>query len=420
MLAARLVFVFCLNLAPQLLLSQPQPSDWESMFQRNELAAARKMLGNLMKQEPQLVLDHIGDVEFILLEHGARDGQEVARKPQTDTLIRLYDLGISSRPHQKASWMARKAMLAARFPHHYPHQALSFIEEAIGAAPLECPLHLYALWLEEVIRKTPDRTDAHAGMWFKLDRSLYLRSVFCPDESEECTRLEQSLSRRMVATLPPCISLQSSWMATLSSQLTEEKAMSFLAASHLVGCEDSASWKKAVQFLSFKGILRADFARIQAMEAMERHQDSLAFAFWQQAIALEKDAEVIAGDLLFLAEIKKAESEFTEAREYYQQAIAHLPSWGEPYLRLADLYRDGASQCRLNEFDQKAVYWVMIDLCRKAAEADPSYEAEVRYRIALYMDRMPTENELRLRYLKAGDTWPLRCWMSTAAIVKSR
>lgn len=403
-----------------MLSAQPLPSDWEAAFENNELASARRLMGKVMAEDPQRLLDHIDDVEYILLELGANDGQEVARKPQTDTLIRLYDLGIIVRPQQKSSWMARKAMLAARFPLHYPGQTLAFILEAIQTSPLDCPLLLYSLWIEEIIRKEPSKTDAHAAAWFRLDRMLYLRSVFRPEESEECTRVEQNLARRMASALPPCINLQSAWMATLSSQLTEEKAMSFLASSLLSGCLDSISWSKAVQWLETKGIKTADFARIRAMDAMERRENAQAFAFWQQAIVLEKDPEVIAGDLLFLAEIKKQESEFREARIYYQQAIDHLPSWGEPYLRLADLYRDGVSQCNMSAFDQKAVYYLMIDLCRKAAQADPSYEPEVDRRIALYLEKIPTAEELKLRRLKDGDTWPLRCWMSTAASVKTR
>ena len=76
-------------------------------------------------------LTHLDDIEYMLLELGAKDGAEIARRPQTDTLVRIY--GIFMAGSHDASILARRAMLATRFPEFYAKEALPWLREAMEA-----------------------------------------------------------------------------------------------------------------------------------------------------------------------------------------------------------------------------------------------------------------------------------------------
>jgi|GEM_PF-2751304 tetratricopeptide (TPR) repeat protein len=401
-----------------LLLAQPI-TDFTSAWAKRDFVAARRWLPRAFTHSKETLVERVADVEYLLLEYGAKGGEEIAKKPQTDTLIRIYDLACSLQSGNKAPWLARKAMLAARFPQHYPSQTLTWIEDAIQVAPYECPLHLYSLWADEVDRKMGGNAGNYAWMWLKMDRLLYRRSLFRPEESDDCIRLEQHLGHHMAAMIPPCENIESAWMAQNLAEIKEQTIMNYLATAHLGRCNDSLGRTKAVDWLSSSRSIHPDFSRIMAMEAMERREYECSISFWEKAIAHEDDAEAKAGDLLFLGEIQKLQGRHAEARRSFEEASRLLPMWGEPYIRLADLYVDGSAACRLADFDQKVLCYLLVDLCRIAASADPTYGEESARRIRQYLAKMPSKAELELRGLMEGDTWPLRCWIGKAVVVRT-
>jgi tetratricopeptide (TPR) repeat protein len=392
-------------------------------FGSQDFGTARHLLGQAMSDSPLQLIPYLDDIEFMLLEHGAKEGKEIADRAQTDTLLKIYELGIAANDLQLPALHARRAMLATRYPDHYKVHALPWLKQALEAQPMECPLPIFSLLFTEAQRVTKAGLDSPQHLvleWLRLDRQLYLRGLHLPEESEDCSRLARTLNHQMRAALPDC-NLMASWIgASPGTSWTPENTLAYLAGAQLRSCDDTLLWAKVVDWAQQQPHISPEIARVLAAEAMQRGQNTVAMDWWQRAIQAETSPALAAADLLFQAELLKMQEDFKAARKLYEEASRLQPSWGEPYIRLVDLYRDGAMHCQLSAFDSKALNWLLIDLCKHAEDSDPSYAAEANRRIFSYELAMPTQTELRARGLKPGDTWPLRCWIGVAVKVMER
>jgi hypothetical protein len=389
---------------------------------RHEWPVARRLLKAAFVQSPALLSAEIDAVEYVLLDEPQLSGQGIPGKAQADTLLQLYQAAILANPAAAPAWKTRRALLAMRFPRDYPLEALSYVREAVEADPIHCPLHLYTLWLRTAAERYaqnqyPLRKFSLDGAY--LDRLLYMRAITRPDEAEECDRQAQQLRHMMLTHLPGCGPLVSSYRDGIYGGVLDlESLKSYLFAHTLMPCDDRALFDAALAAAERTSPQDASLARLAAAELMRRNAAEAALARLEQAVAWEKDPAMQAGDLLFQGELLALRQDYRGARERIERAMRLQPAWGTPYFRLVDLYLDGANACTWSSFDRKALNWLLIHLCGQARALDPSYEAEATRRILLYEAGLPTADELQLRRLRPGDTWPLRCWMGTVVKVR--
>src|SRR6185503_17855359 len=94
------------------------------------------------------------------------------------------------------------------------------------------------------------------------------------------------------------------------------------------------------------------------------------------------------------------------------------PDWGQPYIDMADLMVSALPECAYSEFDRLAVFWAAIDYCALAKNVDPYWQQEANRMIYEYSQKAPAALEIGQRGLKAGDTYPLHCWMEVVTTVK--
>ena len=399
-----------------------QNPDLRTSIDQQEWRVARQTLAQLYSNRPQELPALANEIEYLLLEVPLLQKGPAVGKAQTDTLLKVYETAIQANPLQAPQWKARRALMAMRFAEHYPMEALSYVKDAVEAAPRTCPLHLYSLWMAEAAKRYG------AGQyplkrfcldWEYLDRMLYLRSITQPSEAEDCHRITRQISHRMLSQLPNCDMLIANYRDAIHATRPESDALKSFMAAYLLGHCDAPQLFDAAAKTALKiSPQDPNIARLLAREAMQRQATDTALTYWDWAIKWEKAPDARAGDLLFQSELLALKQDFRGARAKLEAAMALQPSWGEPYIRLADLYLDGANTCAWSGFDRKALNWLLIDLCQKAREVDPTYEAEAIRRLFEYQREAPTTDELKLRGLNAGDTWPLRCWMSTATTVK--
>lgn len=387
---------------------------------RAEWPVARRLLQAAARQAPDRLAGEIDAVEFVLLDEPLLRGS-VPGKAQADTLLLLYQAAIQASPATSAPWKARRALLAMRFPRDYPLEALSYVREAVEADPARCPLHLYTLWMQTAAERYAQ--GQYPLKKFSLDgahlgRLLYMRAITRPDEAEECERYARQLRHLLLARLPSCEALSANYRDGIQGgTLDLEGLQSYLAAHTLIHCDDRALFDAALRLGERISPQDATLARLAAAEALRRDEAEAALVHWEQALAWEKDPAAAAGDLLFQSDLLALRQDYRGARSKIEAAMRLQPTWGAPYLRLVDLYLDGSNACTWSGFDRKALNWLLVELCDRARSIDPSYEGEANRRILLYEAGLPTAEDLRLRHLQAGDTWPLRCWMGTVVKV---
>lgn len=389
---------------------------------RHEWPVARRLLKAALLQSPARLAAEIDAVEYVLLDEPLLNGKAAPGKAQADTLLQVYQAAILDNPAAAPAWKARRALLAMRFPRDYPLEALSYVREAVEADPGHCPLHLYTLWLRTAAERYaqnqyPLRKFILDGAY--LDRLLYMRAITQPDEAEECDRQAQQLRHLLLTHLPGCGPLVSSYRDGIhGGSLDLESLKSYLFAHTLIPCDDQGLFDAALLAAERISPQDASLARLAAAEHMRRNAPEAALARLAQARVWEPDPAMQAGDLLFESELLALRQDYRGARDRIEQAMRLQPAWGTPYFRLVDLYLDGANACTWSAFDRKALNWLLIHLCGQARALDPSYEAEANRRILLYEAGLPSADELRLRRLQPGDTWPLRCWMGTVVKVR--
>lgn len=184
----------------------------------------------------------------------------------------------------------------------------------------------------------------------------------------------------------------------------------------LQGCDAPALWQAALETALSAGE-QAGVQRLAGAAAFNSKDWATSRNHWSRAIALEPEARLQAMDHLQVAQTWLAETDYRKARISILAAMEALPDWGEPYIRLMDLYLEGSRACTMTTFERKGLYWLLIDLCKDLLNVDPNYATQANERLYAYKSLAPTADEIAFVGFKPGDSYPLKCWMSTTTTV---
>ncbi len=147
-------------------------------------------------------------------------------------------------------------------------------------------------------------------------------------------------------------------------------------------------------------------ARRLAAYAQSDAQYSIAIRYLRDALELTTDNTLKRNVNLEIAETFQNMGELQNARQYARAAIQLDRSWGQPYLRIANIYAAAVSQCtsgRQIERDDRVVYWLVLDYLDKAREADPSVANNVQRQYRTYEPVLPSSEDKFFRGWETGD-----------------
>lgn len=93
------------------------------------------------------------------------------------------------------------------------------------------------------------------------------------------------------------------------------------------------------------------------------------------------------------------------AREYARRASRIDPTWGQPFLRIADIYAQAVSQCAGGTIsrEDKVVYYLVLDYLDRARSVDPSTAQTVQRLYRTYQNVLPSTEEKFFMNWNAGD-----------------
>jgi tetratricopeptide (TPR) repeat protein len=136
------------------------------------------------------------------------------------------------------------------------------------------------------------------------------------------------------------------------------------------------------------------------------------FHYWDQAIELGIDNDAKATIYYKKGNIYKSQSQFASARKSYLQSTALRPSFGQPYLKIADMIANSTGSCGANPLEKRAVYWVAARYAEKAARVDPSIKSTANKYVASYNGAAPGKRDIfsNPKY-NSGDTITFNCWV---------
>jgi tetratricopeptide (TPR) repeat protein len=137
------------------------------------------------------------------------------------------------------------------------------------------------------------------------------------------------------------------------------------------------------------------------------------FQYWDEAIELDIDVDARATIYYKKGNIYKSQSQFASARRAYLKSTALRPSFGQPYLKIADMTANSTGSCGANPFEKRAVYWVAARYAEKAGRVDPSLRSTAKKYVASYNGAAPDKRTVftNSHGYKSGDIITFNCWV---------
>jgi tetratricopeptide (TPR) repeat protein len=123
---------------------------------------------------------------------------------------------------------------------------------------------------------------------------------------------------------------------------------------------------------------------------------SEAAQFYQEALELattDKDKKEINLDL---ADVNSSMGQLQTAKRYINAALSIDPNYGLAYIKMASIYGQAVSSCsdgRKLEAKDKVVYWVVVDYLNKAKQVDRSVTNTVNSQLATYERVTPSTED---------------------------
>lgn len=141
----------------------------------------------------------------------------------------------------------------------------------------------------------------------------------------------------------------------------------------------------------------ADIVRQVAKMRLEDGQAEAAFETYQQAE--EQGAELTEMDYYNMGIAQQRMGSFSQAREFFQQALDVKEDFGQAYIAIGDLYARAVSECGGSEMkrNDKAVYWLAVDTYQRAKQVDSSVEATANSKINNYSQYYPNQEDIFYR-----------------------
>ena len=154
----------------------------------------------------------------------------------------------------------------------------------------------------------------------------------------------------------------------------------------------------------------------------KRGESAKAEQYYNEAISLEQDNSKKADmyyelGLLYFTGMNN----YAKARQAARNALSADPNYGKAYLLIGRVYAAGGKDCGNDAFENKWVYWVVVDQFQKAKSVDPSVSEEANKLISTYSAYFPKETDAFWADMKAGQTVTVGCWINettTARFIK--
>lgn len=151
--------------------------------------------------------------------------------------------------------------------------------------------------------------------------------------------------------------------------------------------------------------------------SISRKEFSKAIEYCNEAINLEQDNDIKAKYYLGLADAYRNAGSYSKARIAVYSALDLKDNWGEAYMNLGNIYIAGASKCG-SEFEQKAVYWIAVDMFNKAL-SDTNVKVRASKSINTYSKYFPSTEVCFFNNIDKNSSYQIECWINKLTLVRT-
>lgn len=393
-------------------------TSFEKAYAGKDPALARRLLLRMHRKAPEQVFRYQEEAET-LLGVGQR-GPNTLEPLESDLMADIYRYSARFYPENASDFQIQLCYFLMAYPERYDSLLLVELDQLEQYAPHDMPLFLLKELTERSLEQPTDsdqELEIRWRRWVRIREHLEERAIIHREENQEVREILRDLEIRHNRQMPPCDSLNALYLRMYGKdQLQPDSYVAFMEMAWQQGCTEGYVVEDAPQEAARSG--GAAGLRRLGRQAKAREDYPEALDYWLRSLSSRKDPRLKAADLLEIADVEARLMNFNSALTHLEEAAELHPTWGMPYLHMADLYVLGGATCEWSEFDAKALYWVAIDYCLKARRIDESLAEEVGRRIFEYRQECPTRDEVFFRGFQEGDTYPIRCWIRTTTTVK--
>ena len=145
-----------------------------------------------------------------------------------------------------------------------------------------------------------------------------------------------------------------------------------------------------------------------------------AIEFFQKAVDMAETNDEKAEYNLSVAKTYSYSKSYSQARTYALKAAGLKSGWGEPYMLIGNCYAQSSSTCDDGELGRYGVYWVAVDMYKKAKGVDGSIADDANKKIASMSSRFPETKDVFFFGKKDGDAYTVKCWINESTTIKTR
>jgi tetratricopeptide (TPR) repeat protein len=183
------------------------------------------------------------------------------------------------------------------------------------------------------------------------------------------------------------------------------------------GCTDSELFfETSVKLNELEPSPSSSYMIAKMMIKKEQYSESIPY--FEDALNIEDDATK-SDVYLLLASVYRQLHNFPKARTNARKALDLNPAQGHAYLIIGDMYAASSDDCGTDDISKKAVYWIAVDMYKKAKKADPELAEIANKRISIYSKQFPNTETIFFYDLKEGDPYTVGCWINEKTTVRA-
>ena len=227
-----------------------------------------------------------------------------------------------------------------------------------------------------------------------------IQSWFAPYAS--CDDLIQVFSPKFKAT-PHDFDLIEQIIKMLKNKSCEKSELYFSVATAYYDLQPSASSAAEMGLMNLK-----------------RKNYKLAMRYYKEAIEMEDNNVKLSFYNMRLSEIYQIGGSYSLSRNSAYRAIQLNSNWGDPYIKIGDLYCASVNDCGENNLERSMIYCLAVDLYIKAKMVDSRVKDIANKRILKYSKFFASREECFMNDIDTEGSYTIDCWINKTTKIRTR
>ena len=395
---------------------------YQQDYQHKNIDAAivywRKVWINCPQSSVNLATHGINMYQYFI----ARELDQNKKKAMLDTLMQVYEKGMILRPQNKGAYLGMMAQDLLKYADTPENRGRIFklLEERMDVEKEKTPAITYATYMKMILEQNVSGQLSDEELLENYTKvSDFISEAIKKTSDEELAKARDMIDDGFVnSNAAGCENLLKIYGEKYDENKNDIEFLRKLTRMlNKKECTDADLFEKASE-QQYALDPSPDAAYNMAKLFLMKENYDKAVEYFENAIKSETEPFDKANYNYQLGSIMLIKyNKYTDAKKYALEAIKLRPDWGRPYILLANTYANG-TKCGEDDFEQRYVYWAVVDKLQKAKAVDPDCTNIVDPLIRQYSQLFPKKEEGFFRNVLEGATVSIGCWIGESTKVR--